>query len=51
VNLRHIKDRLRAVDLLEIMNNFQDRWFGAVEVQARVRPERVSPMEAREKRR
>ena len=25
------------------MNDFQDRRFGAVEVQARVRPERVSP--------
>jgi hypothetical protein len=43
VNLRHIKDRLRAVDLLEIMNDFQNRWLGSVEVQARVRPERVSP--------
>ena len=43
VNLRHIKDGLRAVDLLEIIYDFQDRWLGAVEVQARVRPERVSP--------
>jgi hypothetical protein len=37
------KGRLRAVDLLEIINDFQDWWFGAVEMQACVRPERVSP--------
>src|SRR6476659_7653468 len=43
VNLRHIKDGLRAIDLLEVMNDFQDRWLGTVEVQARVRPECVSP--------
>ena len=43
VDLRHIKDGLGAVDLFEIMHDFQDWWFGAVEVQARVRPERVSP--------
>ena len=34
VNLRHIEDGLRAIDLLEIMNNFQNGWL----VRSRCRP-------------
>jgi hypothetical protein len=48
VNLRHIKYGLRAVDLLEITNNFQNRWLGTVEVQPRARLKRVAPWRAEE---
>jgi hypothetical protein len=48
VNLRHIKNGLRAVDLLEIVNNLQNRWLGTVEVQARVWLKRVAPWRAEE---
>ena len=48
MDLRHIKHGLRAVDLLEIMNNLQDRWLGPVEVQAGVRSKRVAPWRAEE---
>src|SRR5262245_21981550 len=37
---------LRAVDLLEIMNDLQNRWLGTVEVQACIRLERVAPWRA-----
>ena len=48
MDLRHIKHGLRAVDLLEIMNNLQNRWLGTVEVQAGVRSKRVAPWRAEE---
>ena len=43
MDLNHIEDGLRAVDLLEIVNDFQNRWLGTIKVQARVRLKRVSP--------
>jgi len=43
VDLNHIEDGLRAVDLLEIVNDFQNRWLGTIKVQARIRLKRVSP--------
>jgi hypothetical protein len=48
VNLRHIKHGLRAVDLLKIMNNLQNRWLGTVEAQASVRLKRVAPWRTEE---
>jgi hypothetical protein len=42
MNFGHIKRRLRAIDLLEISNDFQDRRFGSVEVQAGHRMEGIS---------
>jgi tripartite-type tricarboxylate transporter receptor subunit TctC len=48
VNLRHIKYGLGAVDLLEIINNLQNRRLGTVEVQAGARLKRVAPWRAEE---
>src|SRR4029453_16101079 len=43
MNFRHIEDGLRAVDLLEIINNFQNRWLGSAEVQPGMRLEGIAP--------
>ena len=43
MDLSHIEHGLRAVDLLEIVNDFQNRWLGKIKVQARVRLKRVAP--------
>jgi hypothetical protein len=48
MNFGHIKRRLRAVDLLEISNDFQDGRFGSVEVQAGDRMEGISPRRGQE---
>jgi hypothetical protein len=48
VDLDHIEDGLRAVDLLEIMNNFQDGRFGSIQVQTCVGLKRVTPWRAEE---
>jgi hypothetical protein len=48
MNFGHIKRRLRAIDLLEISNDFQDRRFGSVEVQAGHRMEGISPRRGQE---
>jgi hypothetical protein len=43
MNLRYIKHRLGAVDLLEIPNDFQNGRFSSVEVQAGHIMEGISP--------
>ena len=43
VHLGDIQDRLRPIDLLEILNDFQNGWLGSVEVQAGRRLQGVSP--------
>jgi hypothetical protein len=48
MDLRHIEHGLRPIDLLEIMNNLQNRRLGTVEVQACVWQKRIAPWRAEE---
>src|SRR6516165_10030628 len=48
VDLRHIEHGLRPMDLLEIMNNLQNRRLGTVQVQACVGLKRIAPWRAEE---